>query len=234
MIDNHTSNGADYQYTMTMVAPQKDKLDPSLADYLTTYLMPQLEEGMQQQDWDLVPYVNVRNTPDKGIYGFLDLPRYSSGYAALRQCLAFMPETHMLKPYEDRVWSTYAINLEFLRILHQDAEKFGQLRAKARREVRKQETFAINWELDQSQVDSINFKGYTAKYKPSAVTGMDRLYYDREEPWQKHIPFYNTYAEKETIDKPIAYIIPQGYTAVIERLQWNQVQMERTNRGSHP
>ncbi|MCB0643540.1 MAG: hypothetical protein KDC44_17960, partial [Phaeodactylibacter sp.] len=83
-MDNHTSNGADYQYTMTLLSPQKNKLQKELASYLAQ-LEPQLYQVMKQAGWEMSPYVNARNTPDEGIYSFLDLPRYSSGYAALHQ-----------------------------------------------------------------------------------------------------------------------------------------------------
>jgi len=33
-VDNHTSNGADYQYTMTLLPTQKDKLNPLLAAFM--------------------------------------------------------------------------------------------------------------------------------------------------------------------------------------------------------
>jgi hypothetical protein len=32
-LDNHTSDGADYQYVMTLIETQKDKQNPILADY---------------------------------------------------------------------------------------------------------------------------------------------------------------------------------------------------------
>jgi hypothetical protein len=71
------------------------------------------------------------------------------------------------------------------------------------------------------------FKGYAAKYKPSEVTGKDRLYYDRATPYEKEIPFYHTYKASVNVSKPIAYIIPQAYTRVIDRLRWNGVKMQQ-------
>ena len=43
-IDNHTSNGADYQYTMTLIATQHNKLEQPMADYLNNRLEPHLYE----------------------------------------------------------------------------------------------------------------------------------------------------------------------------------------------
>ena len=78
-VDNHTSNGADYQYTMTLIPTQHNKLDSNLAEYLNKEMLPQLFDGMKKANWEMTPYVYARSTPDDGIAGFLDLPRYSSG-----------------------------------------------------------------------------------------------------------------------------------------------------------
>lgn len=74
--------------------------------------------------------------------------------------------------------------------------------------------------------DSITFKGFAAKYKPSEVSGLNRLYYDRNEPFTKRIPFYDHYVADLQIEKPKAYIIPQSWGRVIELLKLNGVQMQ--------
>lgn len=222
-IDNHTSNGADYQYTITLIPTQHNKLSPILADYLQQEMLPQLYQGVNQRGWEMTPYVYARSTPDEGIAGFLDLARYSSGYAALHHTISFMPETHMLKPFKDRVRSVYAFMDAMIHLLKQDGGKIQELRARAFQAAGKQQQFAVNWELDQERSDTISFKGYEAAYKKSVISGLDRLYYDRNKPFEKEIPHFNYYKPSQTVQKPNAYIIPQAYREVIERLHWNGV-----------
>ena len=50
----------------------------------------------------------------------------------------------------------------------------------------------IDWELDKYSVDQLIFKGYEYGYKKSAVSGEDRLYYDRTKPIEKSM-FYAGY-----------------------------------------
>ncbi len=226
-VDNHTSNGADYPYTMTLIPTQYNKLDPTMAAYLKDRLLPRLFKEMKSRDWEMTPYVYARNTPDEGIAGFLDLARYSSGYAALHHTISFMPETHMLKPYEDRVKSTYAFMDVMIKTMHDDHKLIGAARQKAFDTAKTQKAFALNWTLDLDRVDSMLFKGYEAKYKPSEVSGLSRLYYDRNAPYEKKIPFYNNYKSILEVTKPVAYIIPQAYQEVIERLSWNGVKLTR-------
>lgn len=226
-IDNHTSNGADYQYTMTLIATQKDKLATPLSGFLSEQLLPELYRKMKVKNWEMCPYVYAQTTPDKGIAAFLDLARYSSGYAALNHTISFMPETHMLKPYEDRVESTYAFMESMLEFLSNNGTQLKEARAKAIQLSKEKETFDIQWEMENDKVDSITFKGYEAKYKPSEVSGLERLYYDRNAPFEKKIPFFTHYKPSLSIKKPTAYIIPQAYHKIIERMQWNGVVVEQ-------
>ena len=90
-----------------------------------------------------------------------------------------------------------------------------------------QQEFALDWNLDESKSDEIIFKGYEAKYKTSEVRGSDRLWYDRTMPFEKKIHYFNDYAVTASAKKPAAYIIPQCWEKVIERLQWNGVEMKQ-------
>jgi len=227
LVDNHTSNGADYTYTMTLIATQHNKLGGPMADYLNLRLMPRLYKDMAARNWEMTPYVNARDIPDNGIAEFLDLPRYSSGYAALFNTLSFMPETHMLKPYKDRVQSTYAFMQTMIEAMHDDGPALRKARAEAMELTKNKTSFEINWSLDLERNDSLLFKGYTARYKKSEVSGQDRLYYDHAAPYEKNIPYYRYYKASKKIEKPAAYIIPQAWEEVIERLKWNGVKMQR-------
>ncbi len=233
-IDNHTSNGADYQYTMTMIPTQHNKLHPVLAEYLQQDMLPRLYKDMASRQWEMTPYVYARDTPDKGIAGFLDLPRYSSGYAALHHALAFIPETHMLKPFHDRVLSTYAFMDIMVELAQEEGGNIRALRQKTIAQSKQQKTFDLNWELDFSKSDTFQFKGYEAGYKPSEISGLDRLYYDRSKPYTRPIPHYNYYKVTQSVEKPLAYIIPQAYQEVIERLRWNGVEMFRLKEDVAP
>ncbi|MCB0653480.1 MAG: M14 family metallopeptidase [Saprospiraceae bacterium] len=226
-IDNHTSNGADYQYTITLIPTQEDKVDPNIATYMRARLLPALFEDMKTRNWEMTPYVYARNTPDEGIAAFLDLPRFSSGYAALFNTISFMPETHMLKPFKDRVASTKAFSESIIKAIYEDGAALKIARQKAIAATMEKSTFELNWELDFSRQDKWSFKGYEAKYKPSEVSGLDRLYYDREAPYEKEIPWFRYYKPSLSIEKPVAYIIPQAYGSIIEKMQSNGVKMER-------
>lgn len=227
LIDNHVSDGADYQHTMTLLTTQYDKLGAGLGGWLKESFEPQLYKGMTEKRWDMVPYVNFETeTPDKGMEMFYDPPRYSSGYAALFQTIGFVPETHMLKPFKDRVLSTYALTLTMIEKTSLNATALITQRKKAKAEVAAAKSFAFKWTVDTTKFSFITFKGYEQGFKPSDATGLSRMYYDRGKPFTKQVRFFNVFNASGFVDAPAAYIIPQGWYGVIDLLKLNNVQMQ--------
>jgi hypothetical protein len=225
-VDNHTSNGADYQYVMTLIATQHNKLEAPLGQFLQETMLPALYGGMKKRGWEMIPYVDTPGeTPDSGLSGFCDYGRYSTGYAAMWNTIGFMPETHMLKPFKDRVWSTYAFMDEVIGFTEAQHEAIGKARAEAFRMTQSKTTFALDYAPDPDKKDMIDFKGYAAKYKPSEVSGQPRLWYDRSEPYTKAVPYFNYFKPSLSVEKPAAYVVPCTWEAVIERLKRNGVVM---------
>lgn len=225
-IDNHVSNGADYQHVMTLIASQYDKLGGEMGKYLKDTFVPALFADMQQRGFDLVPYVNhFGETPDKGWSMFWDSPRYSSGYASLWHTFAFVPETHMLKPYPQRVASTKALMESFIAFTAKNGKEIKQLRRQQQEAHTIGKQLPIKWTLDTTQKSMITFKGFTSGKKNSTVSGLPRLYYDRKQPFSREVPFYDYYRDTAHVNAPKAYLLPQGWVKVVERLLANGVQM---------
>jgi len=225
-IDNHVSDGADYQHIMTLLTSQHDKLGGAMGDYLAKEFEPALYTLMKGKGYDLVPYVNsFGDTPENGWPEYWDGPRYSSGYATLWHTFAFVPETHMLKSYEQRVRSTYALMQCFIEFTSRHGTEIKSLRDQTKQFTKTATEFPIEWQLDRSQWKEITFKGYEAGHKPSEVSGLPRLYYDRSKPFEKQVKIFNHFAAKTNVKRPTAYIIPQGWWNVIDLLKLNQVEM---------
>jgi hypothetical protein len=226
-IDNHVSDGADYQHTMTMLTTQHNKLQGEIGDFLHDIFEPALYKSMQQKNWAMCPYVNFdEGDPSKGWTAFYDPPRYSSGYASLFETIAFVPETHMLKPFADRVRSTYA----FMQTVIEQSGKFSneiiEKRKASVETIKHQVQMPLSWKLDPGKFEFIDFRGYDTSMRISEVTGLPRFYYDHSKPFEKQVKLYNTYIPSLTVTKPKAYIISQGWHDVIDRLKLNNVAME--------
>jgi len=227
-VDTHTSNGADYQYTMTLIPTQKDKLNPTLSAYLTGQMLPSLYKQMAARGYELIPYINsIEESPDAGITGFLETARFSTGYAALHNAISFMPETHMLKAYDKRVDATYKLLQTYIDVVARDAKVIGQNKRKADEQVAAQQAFPLEWKLNKAVYDSILFKGYTANQRMSDVSELGRLYYARNEPYTKYIKQWNKFEPAVSVNKPLAYVIPKAWSRVIELLKLNGVALQQ-------
>ena len=232
-IDNHVSNGADYQYTLTHLFTQHNKLGNDLGDYLHTHMMPKLERKLADKNWDITPYVNVFNqVPDDGFSQFMDYPRYSTGYTTLFNTLGMMVETHMLKPYKQRVEGNYELMKSMIEIVENDNETIKTLRESALDKFQKTKSYTLDWQIDTIKTTTLKFKGFEGSMIASEITGNERLKYDRNKPFVKDVNYQNYFIPNLIVEIPKAYIIPQGWWSVIELLKLNQVTMKPLEKDS--
>ena len=228
MVDTHTSNGADYPYTMTLIHTQADKLGGELGAFLRGTMLPAMFAGMDARGWPMCPYVNpVKDSPDHGIAEFLETPRFSTGFAALHHTIGFMPETHMLKSFADRYESMRALVETALDFTLAHGAQIQQLRRAAREEGKARREWPVHWAADMDKPSRWRFKGYEARYSPSALGDYQRLSYDRTQPWEREIDYYDSFPADIVVATPRAYIVPQAWREAVERLQWNGVAMKR-------
>ncbi len=224
-IDNHVSNGADYQYAITHLFTQHNKLGGDLGLLLENDMRPFIEESLSQKEIPITPYVNVwGTTPENGWSQFFDSPRYSTGYTTLFHTLGMMVETHMLKPYKVRVEQTYELLFSALDFIEQKGDKIKMMRKNTVEEILQKREYTIAYDVDRSNPSRFNFKGYKAAYIDSKITSGKRLFYDRSKPYEKTINYYNNYTSSKEITIPKAYIVKNGWNKVKERLDNNQIQ----------
>jgi hypothetical protein len=225
-LDTHTSNGADYQYTMTLISTQKDKLGGPSAEYLTQKMNPFLYQQMKEKSFEMVPYVTVFGTsPDPNGYEvFVEGPKFSTGFAALFACLGFVAETHMLKPYPNRVNATYALLQTFLHFCAENRKDLVRTKAKQLEWMRQQKTYYSNFSVQKSSHKDIAFKGYELEKPNSQLGNYQRHYYNRNRPFVKTIPYYDSCASNFKTAIPKYFIVPQCWQKTIERLEANKVE----------
>ncbi len=230
-IDTHISDGADYSYTMTLISTLTQQLPLALQAMMQDSLLPELYRGMKEQGDEICPYVDTpKSTPDSGIVAFNDIARFTTGYAALHNCLGFVTESHMLKPYPKQVESTLRMLKEFMLAANHHASGILAAKEKADQEVSKQKEFHLEWKPDYAKCDSIIFKGYSAGYKKSEVTGLPILYYDSSAPYSKMVPFYRYYNSVLKASAPNYFIVGQEWGKVIEQLKSSGVLMHQADK----
>src|SRR5690606_16314457 len=108
--------------------------------------------------------------------------RFFSGYAAMFHTYAFVAETHMLKPYPQRVKATYELMRSITGYAGKNAEKIKETRKQQRKWIAEATSVAVDWAADTTSPVLVELKGYEAGKKPSDISGQPRLYYDRGKP----------------------------------------------------
>ncbi|MEF7614441.1 M14 family zinc carboxypeptidase [Aquincola sp. MAHUQ-54] len=231
MVDTHTSNGADYQHVVTLIPTQPDKLGGRTGAHLRDAMLPALYADMAARGFPMCPYVNpVKEIPDDGIADFLDSPRFSTGYAALHHTIGFMPETHMLKPFAQRYHGTRALVDSALAYTVAHGDAIRAARAADRAAVSGGAPVALNWRLDETRNRPFRFSGFQAVHEPSRLGTYQRLRYDRAAPWEQDIPYFDRYEATAAAVPPRAYLLPQAWHDVAQRLQVHGLPLRRAVR----
>lgn len=223
-IDNHVSNGADYQYTLTHLFTQHNKLGGKLGEYVHDRLMPQLKDSLLKSNWEITPYVNVFNKPPEiGFQQFMDHPRYSSGYTTLWNTLGMMVETHMLKPYDKRVEGTYELMLKMIAITENDGREIRAMRDNSTQAFNQNDYYPIAWQVDTTKVSNFVFKGYKADTIISEVTGLPRLKFNRNIPIENEVAYQDYFKASDSVQIPKAYVLGKQWQNIIEKLDLNNI-----------
>lgn len=232
-IDTHTSNGADYQYTLTYIAPIKEKLAPSIKSIIYDEMLPKLKNSLPKKwGYDLMTYVNLKgSTLDEGIVDYNATPRYSMGYADLFNTISFTTETHMLKPFEARVQSTYAFLTEVIDFAIANSEMIEKSREEAFKFDMDRKYIPTNFKRD-TIADSILFKGYEWEYIESELTIDKRLKYYEDKPFENYIPHYTHFHPTDTLNIPNYYVVQRQEEDVIKRLKANNVEIKILEKDS--
>ena len=232
-IDNHVSNGADYQYLFTYISTNKERLGSKLGNYFNQKMQPEILQTLEKQGILTTPYVNIHgDSPDEGFPAFMDSPRYATGYTTLFNTMGTVAETHMLKPYKDRVRATYEYMLSAINYTAKNAGEIRKLMAETLADYQPKKKYPIQWKVDSTKFQMIDFKGFEARKKPSEVSGKPRLFYDRNKPFNRKVKFYNQYSATKEIAIPTYYVIPQSEQKVLEYLKRNNIIMKKIQQDS--
>ncbi len=224
-IDNHTTNGADYQYHVTYALEKSENIDPKLSKWGTGKFLPYVIQQTEEKGFLTSPYIVFKDgTIESGIVDSPAPPRLSTGYTAVQNRLGLLVETHSLKPYENRVRSTFAMNVAALELVHRDHRTLMKLNHTA--DVASSKLKSLSLVLDVSEnAKPFIFKGFRYGTEESSITGNEVERYS-DEPIEIEIPIYEDVISSNRVKIPKAYIIPKEFNALIEILRLHGIAVE--------
>lgn len=233
-IDCHVTNGADFQYVMTYsVENHGDAMSPALKQYATDIYDKQLNERMTQVGFPMFPYCSYRRSYAPELGASLDAfdPRYSTSYVAFRNRIGLLLETHIYKPYKERVMSTIEAIRQSAYILAESKQQLRQAIEKsdayvASADFRKQE-FPLNYKIDESDSIMVDYLGWERDTIKSDLSGADWVRHRYDKPKTYRIPLYTKHVPTQTVKVPKAYILMPQYANVAEILELNGLKLTR-------
>jgi len=219
MIDNHTTNGADYQYHVTYGIETHQNIDRDLVNLIEKKYLPNLITKVEQDGFIVGPYMEFKSgTIESGILDLPAPPRLSHGYCATQNRVCLLVETHSLKPFSNRVYSTKSMMEHTISFVNDNHREILLLNRSAERQTIK--NYLVNKKkfplvlAGNGKFDKFLFKGFECYDEYSKISGSTvRKYTDN--PMEVEIPIFNKANSLKKIMVPAAYLIPPQFSDVI-------------------
>jgi len=237
LIDNHTSDGADFQIDLMVSVNHGAGVPPSIDRWLENAYEGRVVERVKQMGHITGPYFDPHHGDIRqGLDYWNSTPRYSTGYPPLHARAAVLVETHMLKPYATRVKATYDLmvaTLEELRARPRDLTRaVDQAEAEAIRRPSARDSAGRAVVLVSTGTDRsvpYEFKGYAFRRERSNLTGSEVPRYSTT-AWDTILPLYRETVAAVSVTTPAGYLVPQEWAAAKDRLDIHGVKYRRLAR----
>lgn len=257
-VDNHVTDGADFQFDVTYNIDNGPDVNPVLADWITRSLKPYLKQSVDASGHLLSPYYLFfadDTDPGKGLLTTQDTPRFSTGYAVLQNRPGLLVELHMLKDYKTRVTGNYEMLRALLEVVNRDADKLVEANRAGDeatistgracwRSAPKSNTnivfptttaasvascrFPLRLE-PSGQTEPFLYRGYKYTQEHSDISGDTWVQYSHE-PMQITIPRQSELKVTTVVEIPRAYIVPAQWTQVTAVLEEHGLTLQRTTQ----
>lgn len=230
-IDSHTTDGADYQYVLTYAMEVYGDMDPGLMEWSKNSVLKPWSAKLEESGFPVFPYIEFRNwhNPESGIEISVGPPMLSQVYTSLRNRPGLLLETHMLKPYDQRVSATYEACKVTLEILGKESANLKNLIRQADKNVAAEEfrktPFPLKFEMVNDST-MVNFLGNEYRKVKSDITGEEYYQYSKTKS-NFLIPYFDKNKPVLFANLPEAYIIPAQWKSVIGLLELQGVKMTR-------
>ncbi len=227
MIDNHTTNGADYQYHVTYGIETHQNIDRGLISFIEKKYLPTLLKKVEDDGFIIGPYMEFKaGRIESGIIDLPAPPRLSHGYCATQNRICLLVETHSLKPFANRVFSTKSMMEHSIHLVNDNHKELIFLNKQADKETVKnylstKKKFPLVLK-GNGKFDKYLFKGFQWYDEYSELTGSTVRKYTNE-PIEIEIPIFNKANSAKKIIVPVAYLIPQQFSNIINVLKAHQI-----------
>ncbi|MEA2554118.1 MAG: hypothetical protein QOJ65_2294, partial [Fimbriimonadaceae bacterium] len=216
--DNHTTDGSDHQYTVTLALPVAQTQAPSQAAW-SQQMYDEVKTKLDAKGFLTGPYFDLADSSDpaKGLSVGDYSPRYSIGYLAAMNRPSMLVETHVLKAYKPRVEGTYWTMVYAIDKCVRDAKSLKAMNAASdAAELKAGEGTKVVLSAENSpEKRPFTFKAYEYTPYESKVSGAKTNNWNRSKPIDIAAQIQDQYQVNQEVSLPAAYAVPP---------QWKEVQ----------
>jgi len=235
-VDNHVTDGADFQYDVTFALDDTPDVFPATARWIRESVTPELVRQVNAAGHLAFPgtvFLRDDADPSKGLAFHDNPPRFSTGYMILENRPGLLVELHMLKDYRTRVTGNYEILRALLEVLNRSAAALIAMNQEADRaaallgtEPARRNPFPLCFD-SSGETAQVEFRGREFTRAPSEVSGGMSVRYDPK-PWNVALPVEVGTRVAISVTPPAGYIVPPQWTQVIDVLMAHGVTFGRT------
>ena len=219
-IDCHVTDGADYRCNITYHHEHHSGIDRGVLawerDVFGGKVVPATEAAGNVISWYL-EFIDKRDLK-LGTRDFNGSPRFSTGYAPLRNRPGILIETHMIKDYRSRVIGTYDFLRAALNEVNLDPARLLEVGRRADelavRPGDRDGLYPLDFKLT-GEVTPLELKAFSYVTEQSDISGDLRVIFGRE-PLDLTVPMYQTFEVTAAVKPPHAYVIPVQWQSVID------------------
>jgi len=233
-VDTHTTDGADYQYTITYSMEHYQNVCTGIRKWITQKLMPYLNNGVNDDGFLIAPYLEFKGRKiENGIVGASFSPRFSHTYAAAQNRPGLLIETHMLKPFKDRVFSTKSLLKAIINFVNKNAKELVTLNKQAdENSIEKysyeKKYFPLSLDLTNKSIP-FHFMGIKSTEDSSWVSGGNWTQFIGEQ-YETEIPYFDEMIVADSIQAPKEYLIPVEWGKwenLVDRIKLHGISVEQ-------
>ncbi len=234
-IDSHTTDGLDYQYVMTYGIEKYQTTRNVIAEWVNNEFINHFENEMAERGFLTAPYFSYLSKdyfstdPLDGVTEWVSLPRFSHGYAAFQNRIGLLLETHMLKPYKDRVFATKAAVEIVLEMVNDNPVKFVKMIEHADNEAIEnfyieKNYLPLEFESTDESVE-FTFRGFELHKYFSDISGSEITTYSNKK-FEAPIKYYNKKKVTDSVSVPDGYIIPKEWVEIVDIMKLHGVEID--------
>lgn len=228
-IDDHVTDGHDWQYVVTYSAPWQPNSDTAVRTWVKHFFDSSFTRAVRGAGYPVFPYASYvdERQIEKGVNIWVDSPRFSTGYVALWNRPGLLVEMHSLKDYKTRVLANYTALVAVLDILNARGRALQQATALADRKTAGGEIgpYPLTFERTGDSM-MVEIATYESRWDSSAITGGWYPGWDHNRPITVRMPYFNVHKPRVTVVPPRAYFIPREWTEQIDLLRLHGVEFD--------